>query len=198
MIIIPDIESGNVQSLKNAMEYINNTTRLSNNPSTLSEKDILILPGVGNFGNFMSEIKKKGWFEPIMSHYTKGGKIIGICVGFQAFFKTSSESPDIPGFGFLQGEVKRIDNKRLPIIGYADVSLNGNNIGDFYFIHSYGVKANEFNDCVSKKYIYSNSDDKYLAGIYNKNILGVQFHPEKSGLKGIKFIENFIKDKFNV
>jgi imidazole glycerol-phosphate synthase len=200
VIIIPDIECGNVQSLKNVMEYANLDveTVVSSDPSILQKCDTLILPGVGNFGNFMTEIVEKSWFDMVMKHHREGGKIVGICVGFQSFFENSEEAPDVPGFGFFRGKVQRMDSERSPVIGYAPVSQNYLKVGDFYFVHSYGVQAEKFHETNSIIYSYSNSAGRFIAGVQKNHILGVQFHPEKSGKVGMEFLVNFLKGRQDV
>ena len=197
MIYIPHLQSGNIKSVTNAISSmeLGIDCELHKHPPNLTESDLIILPGVGDIGNFIRELKELSWYKPIEEHYQNNGKLIGICVGFQSFFSKSEEDESADCFGFFEGTVERMNRGRSPIIGFGNVKDETNKIGEFYFVHSYGVNASENSPKGSLS--YQNIHGEYLAGIVTENICGFQFHPEKSGPFGIKYLKNRILGAIN-
>lgn len=151
----------------------------------------VIMPGVGSFDKMMKALKKNKLKKNSV-------KFLGICLGMQVLSKIGYEGKKSKGLGLIDGQVKKIEGvSKNPIIGYntikqtkkLDLFNNINKKSKFYFMHSYGLFD------VPKKYIYGVSlvdGKKIISVIKIKNFYGVQFHPEKSGVAGIKFFKNFI------
>jgi len=197
MIYIPHLQSGNIKSVTNAISHmeLGINFELHKNPPDLTRNDLIILPGVGDIGNFINELKELFWYESIIKHYKNNGKLIGICVGFQSFFSKSEEDENVDCFDFFEGTVERMNKGRSPVIGFANVNNEADDIGEFYFVHSYGVNAIKNSPKGSLR--YHNMHGEYLAGVVTKNICGFQFHPEKSGPAGLQYLKNIILGVIN-
>ncbi|MDA9114090.1 imidazole glycerol phosphate synthase subunit HisH [Alphaproteobacteria bacterium] len=200
-ILIPDIGIGNIRSLSRAILYEKEFTYkliITKNPSDITSNSCVVFPGVGNYGEVMNRLINTGWELALKKHINKGGIFIGICVGFQILFKGSEESNSEKGLDLFNHKIWKLkDFNYLPVIGYHDVfSKNEKKMGKFYFIHSFGI---EITEKILKEisqfeyYYYCYKNKKILAGIKNKNFIGLQFHPEKSKTSGINFLNNIIK-----
>ena len=201
-IAIINYEVGNIKSIFNAFKYMGLKVDIIDNPLKVKDYDKIILPGVGSFKYCMEKIKEKKFDHELKNFVIKKKIILGICVGMQLLCKSSSEDGQTDGLNFFEDEVKKfsfqeVKNNTIPHIGFNSVIthkdsklFNGfNSSADFYFIHSYRVEAKK------KDYLYSyfNYGNKFVASIEKDNIYGVQFHPEKSQLNGIKLFYNFAK-----
>ena len=157
---------------------------------------------MGSFPNFMNNLIKYGFNEKLKYLVLKKKiEILGICVGFQALFEKGFEIDETKGMCLLKGNIKKItikDNLKLPHIGWNNCIINENkksklfnnikNNSDFYFCHSFAVTDNDPHYTNSKTF-YS---EFFTSSISCENIFGVQFHPEKSQINGIKLIQNFL------
>ncbi len=200
-IVIIDYGSGNLLSVKNALNYIGFECVISNDKKIISNSDILILPGVGSFYNSMLKLNKTGLADIIKENINiKKKKILGICLGMQLLASLGTEDKKINGLSFVDGEVislKNLTNFKLPHIGFNRVLYDKNSVlfkglGDktfFYFIHSFFLKSQ------SKRFRFSYCEygKKFISSFEFENIFGTQFHPEKSQKNGLKVLENFIK-----
>jgi len=202
-IVIIDYHMGNVRSVFNALAHLGYSPLISNKKEDIESSDRLILPGVGAFSVGMYNLKKLNLIELLNKQVLEKKKpILGICLGAQLFTKKGYEGGEFDGLGWIDAEVVRIepsDRKlKVPHIGWNDVSLANPNPSilfkdvkelDFYFVHSYYIK------CKDKKKVTSEFEygDNYTASIEQDNIFGVQFHPEKSQLNGLKLLQNFIE-----
>jgi len=199
-ITIVNYGLGNLWSVRNALEYLHAEVEISSEPETVSTADCLILPGVGSFGAGMSNIVdknlKSAMDEAVLN---KGVPVLGICLGMQLLADASEEAPGVPGLGWIPGDVVKLtgDALRLPHMGFnsaapvgADNSLFENTHGssDFYFVHSYCFSPKDKQHCLAT----SNYGADFVSGVRKNNILGVQFHPEKSQSNGLRFLSNFI------
>ncbi len=200
-IVIPDIGIGNIRSLSRAILYNKKSANkliITNNPNEISYKSCVVFPGVGNYGEVMNRLIKTGWEIALKKHIKKGGVFVGICVGFQILFQGSEESNCDNGLSLFPFKIKKLNYfNTLPVIGYQNVFSNNNKeMGKFYFIHSYGIEITEKLQKEIKQfeyYYYCHKNKKILAGIKNKNFIGLQFHPEKSKISGVNFLTNTIK-----
>ncbi|MEM2924879.1 MAG: imidazole glycerol phosphate synthase subunit HisH [Methanocellales archaeon] len=186
---------GNLYSIKRSLERIGFNVIISSDKQILSGMDAIVLPGVGNFRAGAEKIKKikSELFEAVR----KGIPILGICLGMQLLFEASDESPG-KGLSILSGRVVRLpESVKIPHMGWNTLEdikpidiLDGLGEEDyFYFAHSYhAVPVN--NDIIAAKTEYGT---KFTSVITQKNIFGVQFHPEKSGKSGEQLIKNFRK-----
>ncbi len=204
MITIIDYGLGNLSSVRNMIKKIGFESILSSDISAIKEADKLILPGVGSFGRGMENIFEKNLFEVINYKVVKQKTpILGICLGMQLMTKFSEES-NTAGFGWFDAETIRFEKSKLPFdlkiphMGWSDIFVKRNKIFfsgkkeklRFYFAHSYHVKCNDYKDVsATAEYGY-----EFPCVISKKNIIGVQFHPEKSHKFGMQVLKNFIKD----
>ena len=199
---IVDYGLGNIQSVKNAILFHAPDIRvdLVHKPDELNQFDKLILPGVGAFGDAMKLINQKGWNDAIKEEVKKGKYILGICLGMQLLSSRSFEFGEHQGLDLIAGEVIKFDlpsHYRIPHIGWNNVHFNYSHPlaidveqdADFYFVHSYHFK------CDDSQYALANTSygNTFTSVVAKENIMGVQFHPEKSQGVGLKLISNFIE-----
>lgn len=211
MIGIIDVGSGNIRSVKKAINYCQYPCEVVQNRKEMQNVDALILPGVGNFGQVALKIRKFQLEQALKDQIGEGKPFLGICVGFQLLFGSSQESPDIEGFNLLPGQVVQFNHPKIPQIGWNYVKPNSDSTpnpttnerqkmaldpryqdlfqsGYAYFVNSYYVESGiEIpNSC------YAQYGINFLAGIQYKNIVAVQFHPEKSSKYGVEFLQRWI------
>ncbi len=196
MIAIIDYGMGNIFSIRNALEKVGAEVKIIAQPKELNNADGIVIPGVGSFGEGMKQLLP--FEEKITSAIKDGIPFLGICLGIQILFERSQESPE-SGFGIIKGEVIRLpDNVLVPQMGWNELNikrdtdiLEGIEDGDFfYFVHSY--------HCVPKDKKRVTATTEYgtevVSVIEKDNIYAVQFHPEKSGEKGLLILKNFLRD----
>jgi imidazole glycerol-phosphate synthase subunit HisH len=199
MIGIINLGISNLTSVLNALKYINVKYFVINEPSEFEKADSLILPGVGTFESGMSSIRSKGFEILIKEDVLVNNKsILGICLGMQLFFASSEESKGIEGLNLLEGKVIKLpENKEytMPRIGWAESICNKKFLGfekeethDFYYIHSYYAKL-EDKEILSM----TTGGNKITASVQKNNIIGCQFHPEKSHKAGLDILKEFAK-----
>ncbi len=203
MITIVNYGMGNLASILNMLRKVGVEATLSSSISDIEEADKLILPGVGAFQSGMKKLNDLG-FVPALNNKVIKEKtpILGICLGMQLFTKKSEEG-DLPGLGWIDAETIRFKfdetqtNMKVPHMGWNVVKPNGqscmfNDMPEdprFYFVHSYHV------ECVDKRDILSTTHYGYdfVSSVQRENIIGCQFHPEKSHKFGFKFLKNFVE-----
>ena len=200
MITILDYGAGNVRSVINAVKSLGQNINIVKSPENILNAEKLIFPGVGHYGNMIKTIKEKGYFEPLKTYLKQDRPFLGICLGFHALFESSEEFSFHQGLGILPGQVRRFDVKlAVPHIGWNSISINKsshifNNISPgsrFYFVHSYHVVPEKDSDVLTTTpYGY-----KFVSAASKGNIIGVQFHPEKSGKQGLQLLSNFVAHK---
>ena len=195
-----DIGSGNFGSLNSALKKINYHFKICKNIEDLQGIKKIILPGMGSFPNFMKKLNDQKFSKYLKEQIKNDEKsILGICVGFQALFQSSSELSHTEGLGFIDGKVKIISkddkNIKLPHVGWNSCIIKKKNLifkniknnQDFYFCHSYAVNNLKGNNVVSETNYYQ----QFVSAVEKKNVFGVQFHPEKSQLNGLQILKNF-------
>ena len=206
-IVIIDYNSGNLASLKNSLENASNKkalkVKISNSPDHILAADRLILPGVGDFYNCKQQLFKiNGMLDAVYEYIKKKQRpFLGICIGMQLMSNTSYERGKNAGLGLIDSKVIMIDEKnidiRVPHMGWNDIQIQNKNYlkkfsslneKNFYFVHSYHM------ECKNKTEVLAtvNYGKKMVAAVCKDNIIGVQFHPEKSQFSGIKFLQQFI------
>lgn len=212
LVHIIDVESGNLRSLQNAIEYLGYETYLIKDASdpALKTATKLFFPGVGNYGHFVKMMNDKGFETPIREYIAAGKPLMGICVGLQTLFNESEESPGIPGLGMIDMNLKKFNanNKSVPSIGWNTVSLldekntfYGLDPNDrYYYVHSYAGIVNDSQVEQLQKEgwelaLTTYGDEKYIAAVSKKNVFATQFHPEKSGEAGLKVIKAFLSQE---
>ncbi|MBE7029730.1 MAG: imidazole glycerol phosphate synthase subunit HisH [Ruminococcaceae bacterium] len=199
MIVIIDYGVGNLFSLKSSFDKIGVETIVSGDIDTIKKASKIVLPGVGAFCDAVNKLKETGLFEVIIKEAKNNKPILGICLGMQMLFDKSFENGEYEGLGLIEGEIRYIgeiiDNTlKIPHIGWNYLKFNKEkhplfkyiNEGDYvYFVHSYyGAKC----DHVIAQTEYSSM---LTAAVAKGNIMGCQFHPEKSGDVGLNILKAF-------
>lgn len=195
-ISIIDYGIGNVASVQNMVKKIGGQSTLINDPEQLKTASKIILPGVGAFDNAMNEFRKKGWEESATEFMKSGKPILGICLGMQ-MMTHSSEEGTTNGLGWINAKTIRFPTSvgKIPHMGWnigyptktSKLIIDSGSEQRFYFIHSYYVELQEEKD----ELIRTPYGIQFTSGFEHNNILGVQFHPEKSHKFGMALLKNF-------
>ena len=209
LITVIDYGSGNLKSAAKALETaaknINTSSKIvvTSDPQTIKKSDKIVLPGQGSFRDCYLGIKKIPGLNETLNEFVLDKKkpIFGICVGMQLFAKTGYESQETKGFGWIDAEVRKINNMnkklKLPHMGWNQIEFKKDfalfsgleNKSHMYFVHSYELTTKQ-KDCIVATTNYGNS---IIVAVAKENIFGTQFHPEKSQKNGLKILENFLK-----
>ena len=202
-LVIIDYGSGNLRSASKALERVKNPDSkvyVTKDPEIVAKADYLILPGVGAFPDCKRGITTlPGMIDAIKENVlSRGRPFLGICVGMQLMATVGYEHGKTEGFGWLPGEVKRIDtNLKIPHMGWNELTIkvpnhpvlkNVEQGAFFYFVHSFQMTLEE------KKFVIATTDygGPITAIVGINNIIGTQFHPEKSQKMGLAMLENFL------
>lgn len=198
-----DYVAGNVRSLVNAIEKVGYEVAWVKTPEEVKNADKLILPGVGHFGHCLSQLSSAGFLPAIKAHIEAGKPFMGICVGLQALFSGSSEDSQCPGLGCITSSLSRFDDsdKAVPHIGWNDavveggVSLHDLRPGSkYYYVHSYRCPY-EKGDLEGQGWTVATAgygSETFVGAVAKGNILATQFHPEKSGVAGLRVLRSFL------
>ena len=197
MITILDYGAGNVRSVINAIESLGETVKVATDGNDILSSDKLVFPGVGAFGNMMKILRERNFLTPLKNYLSANRPFFGICLGMHALFEESEEALGIPGIGLFKGKVKRFQiDLAVPHIGWNGINIHQpsrifkdiQGTEKFYFVHSYHVvPENNSVTLTTTDYGY-----EFVSGVQQGNIIGTQFHPEKSGRIGLTLLENFI------
>lgn len=192
---------GNIRSLYNSIKKLDFDVDIIYDPKYLKNYDKFFLPGVGSFSIAMKLINKIGWKNEIKENIVHKKKLIfGICLGMQLLLSSSSEHGKTNGLSLIDGEVVHLNDigcsLRTPHIGWNEIDIrrknsffsNIPNHSDFYFVNSYVAKVYNEKDLLGT----TNYDVDFTSVIFKDNILGTQFHPEKSSKAGRQLIFNFV------
>lgn len=195
--VVIDYGMGNLRSVTKALEAVGFPEVLvSSDYRVASEADVLVLPGVGAFGDAMKNLKELNLINVIRKHVEKGKPFLGICLGLQLLFEKSYEHGTHRGLEILKGEVKLLPlGVKIPHIGWNQLwfkkeseILEGLKEGDFvYFVHSYRVVPEDESIVLTK----TDYGEYFVSSVEVDNLVAFQFHPEKSQKKGLKLLENF-------
>ena len=203
MIAIVDYGMGNLYSVKNMLKHLGYDSDVTGEISRIEVADKLILPGVGNFGKAMDVIRQSGLLE-ILNRKVLEEKtpILGICLGMQLLFEHSEEG-DCDGFGWIPGLVKKFDfpdhpELKIPHMGwdYIEKQKKSYLFADsaygerYYFVHSYYVTCQNCDDVAAT----TEYGIRFASVVHRDNIMGTQFHPEKSHHFGMGILGNFAKE----
>ena len=198
MIAVIDYDAGNIKSLVNAIKKNDIACKVIKEPENIDIFSHFILPGVGSYPNAMEEIKKRSFDSYLKDIVKKNLPTMGICLGMQLFSNYGYEIVKTNGLSLIDGKVESIENlqpKKKIHVGWNNINikkknklfLDINTECEFYFTHSYHYRCdNEENILCSSKF-----ENIFTTGIINNNLIGLQFHPEKSHNQGLKIIKNF-------
>ena len=185
--------AGNLLSVKNAFEKINCKTLLINSSFCDKSFDILVLPGVGSFGEVMNNLHTQKLFSCINNFFYLKKPIIGICLGMHLMFEESEESEGEKGFGWLKGKVKKLRSTKMPNVGWNIIRKKKNQKFKKFFLNRFFYF--DHNYFIHEKSMYTLAKSNYIASLVQKNnLIGTQFQPEKSGDDGLKFLEFIVKE----
>lgn len=190
---------GNVGSVYSAFRFYKYDVSLIDKPEDLDDIDVIVLAGVGNFKTAVSKLKEyKFWDKLNHEVLVKKKPTLGICLGMQLFADVSYEDGETEGFGWIKGNVVKIEGKslKIPHIGWDEVKpFNGdmfkgllNNF--FYYMHSYHFIPKDRNVIMATTRY---GDIDIVSAVWKDNIVGVQFHPEKSQGDGLRLLRNFLE-----
>jgi glutamine amidotransferase len=202
-ISVIDHGIGNIRSVTNALEYLGHSVRLVNANDIFDDSDLLILPGVGNFGAVMAALGNLELHHPTSAYLASNLPFVGICVGMQVLFEDSSEEPHAKGFNFFEGNLKHLSvlgsGQVTPSIGwkklnYVESDPKNLKLEEAYFVHNYFADGVSESDLVST---YLWGEHIIPAHVAKGNVHGVQFHPEKSRHEGLKFLDSLISELTN-
>ena len=206
-ITIVDYGVGNLRSVARAIEHVGAVAELTSDITTIAQAERLLLPGVGAFGHCMQELEKRGLTGPVRNFAASGKPLMGICVGMQMLMETSEEFGEHKGLGLIPGRVRVIpriapdgSTNILPSIGWMPIRkpagkewagsfLDGYPEGNpMYFLHSYYAEPT---DPATRLAEYDFNGTAVTAAMQSKNLIGLQFHPEKSAEGGLALIRKF-------
>lgn len=201
MIGIVDYGMGNLHSVSKALERLNYDYFISEKQDELAKADGLILPGVGSFKDAIAILQKENLDQFLIEWANSGKPLLGICLGMQLLFQESEENGLTKGLALLQGKVRRFKGEtptgkkyKVPHMGWNRLQfhqkhplLENVEEGHVYFVHSYVVQQIEEAALIAS----SDYEQTVPAVVGKENVLGAQFHPEKSSTVGMKLLENF-------
>lgn len=200
MIGVVDYGMGNLRSVLNAIEYLGFSGALVDEPGRLADCDHLILPGVGAFAKAMENLKTRGLVPTIRQHVAAKKPLLGICLGMEVFATTGDEPHSCDGLNLIPGTVTRLPVKAttaIPHVGWNSIRLlrehpvfdGVRRDVDFYFVHSYGFQSPS--DDKSSVLAETEYDVTFPSAIALGSVVGLQFHPEKSQVAGLRILERF-------
>lgn len=203
MIAIVDYGVGNLFSLRSSLKSIGHEAAVTSDPSLICSAEKIILPGVGAFGDAAEKLRKTGMDQIVLEQAAAGKSLLGICLGMQLLFEKSYEFGEHHGLSLLKGNVVPMEGNipcglKIPQMGWNALIkkrdhflLEGIEAGDcVYFIHSF--YAADCDECLIATAEYG----KELTAVVAKdNVMGCQFHPEKSGKVGLRILKNFCEGK---
>jgi imidazole glycerol phosphate synthase glutamine amidotransferase subunit len=168
--------AGNVRSVELALQRLGAETELAQEPQAVLDADLAVLPGVGAARSAMDGLRARGLDDALRERAGAGRPILGVCLGLQLALDESEEDGGVAGLGLVPGRAVRLREGRVPRIGWAHVDPGGET---YWFAHSY---AAETDAAVA-------TSEGIVAVVESGSFLGVQFHPEKSGAAGARFLE---------
>jgi glutamine amidotransferase len=200
MITILDYSVNNLRSVQKAFEHLGHKTLVTSDPDVIAKAEKLVLPGVGAFGEAIRNLHSKDLIEPIREAASSGKYVMGVCLGMQLLFDSSEELGQNQGLGIISGKVIKfpeIEGLKVPHMGWSELDFpresklySGLTKGQMtYFVHSYHVVPEDENVIAATGF----HGIPFVAGVEKGNVMGAQFHPEKSSEVGLKILDNFAK-----
>jgi glutamine amidotransferase len=193
MIAIVDYGVGNIRSVERALVHVGAEVQLTADADTLAAADGIVLPGVGAFAPALARLEERGLGRRIVDLARAGKPVLGVCLGYQLMFDESMEHGRHQGLGLLHGRVVEVANtSRLPVIGWCRLSQSADSplwdgIAEgsyFYFVHSFTPE--------NSPHAIACTEHSLAAAAATGNVMGTQFHPEKSGPDGLRLYANFL------
>ncbi len=201
MVAIIDYGVGNLFSLHSSFKAVGADTVVTNDKRVIDSADRIVLPGVGAFGDAAAKLRESGLDAVVCEQARKGRPLLGICLGMQLLLEKSYEYGEHKGLGLIPGEIRPISESIIPGLKIPQIGWNALEFkkesklfkyltnGDFvYFVHSYHAVGS--GDCVSAVTDYGGT---LTASVEKDNVYGCQFHPEKSGEKGLSILKAFLE-----
>ena len=204
-IVIVDYHKGNLSSVERGLTDAGGEVVISDDPEIISGAAGVVLPGVGSFGDAMAFLRESGEAEAVLSAIDREVPFLGICLGLQLLFERGSETDDgswAEGLGVFSGSATRLESSRLkvPHVGWDQIHLTprgracrlfrgvpeGANV---YFTHSFALDDDVERGVVAARTHYVRS---FASAVWDGNVFGVQFHPEKSSAVGATILSNFV------
>ncbi len=198
-VAVVDYGMGNRRSVEKALEHVGARAVITRDPVALDRADALVVPGVGAFPQGMRNLVELGLDERIRAVARAGTPVLGICLGMQLLFSGSSEHELTEGLGLIAGEVSPIQapGLRIPHIGWNDVRFERSSPLTaglredgcaFYHVHSLAARPEDPADVIAT----TEYGERFATVVAHGNVLGVQFHPEKSSRDGLALLSNFV------
>jgi glutamine amidotransferase len=193
VIAIVDYGVGNVRSVERALVQVGAEPKLTADPDDLERADGLVLPGVGAFAPALDKLTQSGLGRRVVDLAANGKPVLGVCLGYQLLFDESMEHGRYQGLGLLPGRVVEVTgSERLPVIGWCRVARSDDSVlwqgikdrAYFYFVHSFTPEGSTA--------AIAWSEHSPAAAAARANVMGTQFHPEKSGPDGLRVYKNFV------
>ena len=198
MIAVVDYGAGNLRSVELALERLGEPPCITRNPDELLAADGVILPGVGAFSEAMQALAASGVIPALQEVARQGTPLLGICLGMQALFEGSEEGPGVQGLGLIPGRVRRLPDcgLKIPHMGWNHlVPAKGSPLLKglpeqpyVYFVHSFACEAADAADVLT----VTSYGVAFHSAVQRGNVMGMQFHPEKSGKAGAALLRNFL------
>jgi glutamine amidotransferase len=199
VIGICDYGVGNLRSVERAVRASGAATVVSDDPERIAVCDGVVLPGVGAFAIAARALHGRGLGDAVRDTAAAGKPVLGVCLGYQLLFGSSDEGPDVPGLALLEGHVTRLaagEGRKVPHMGWNTLTtvaaesalLAGTDTGSYmYFVHSFAAVPARADVAATTDY-----GESIAAAVEHDNIMGTQFHPEKSGPAGLRLYANFV------
>ena len=196
LIAVLDYGIGNLHSAQKALQRVGADARLTADPALIRDASGVVLPGVGNFGRCMEALEEAGLDELAIERAASGTPFLGVCIGMQMLYEGSEESPTVPGLGVLPGMVRRLpDGVKRPQMQWnvvvprrSSALLTGLPEPIWaYFVHSYAAESDEHAVAVC------DYGGPVVAAVEHDALWATQFHPDKSGVNGLRILDNFVR-----
>ncbi len=198
MIGILDLGMGNLRSLSNAIDHSGFDFQVTENQAAFDDFTHLIIPGVGHFRAAMGAVFDRQLRPQIRAFAASGRPVLGVCLGMQLLAAVGTEGGEMEGLGLVAGTVRKLElgpGLRIPHVGWNSLTKKKDHPvyeglkqdQDFYFVHSFAMQCDDSADVLGE----TDYGGPVTAAVSHANVVGFQFHPEKSDASGLKLIENF-------
>jgi len=195
---IVNLQIGNLRSVSNAVDSFGHDHRIVDSPDDMGSLTHLILPGVGSFHTAMRRMNERSLYQPIRDFVASGRPVLGVCLGMQLLGSRGEEGEDTVGLALIPGEVRKFNSRvvqHIPHVGWNSVEFRASHpvfkdvrTGvDFYFVHSYHFKPSREESVLGM----TDCGEKFASVVAHENVVGFQFHPEKSQANGLRLLDNF-------